>query len=72
MEQDYKVSLKAARTNANLNLDEAAEIVGCSKQTMINYENGRTFPTMPTLMKICEAYAVPLDCISLLPRTAIK
>ena len=36
-----KITLKAARVNAELTLDEAAERIGKSKQTIVNWENGK-------------------------------
>ena len=71
MEQNFKISLEAARVNVGLKQSEAAKQIGVTKQTLVNWEKGRTAPTMPKLMKLCDVYSVPLDCISLLKVSAI-
>lgn len=71
MEQNFKISLKAARVNAGLEIAPAAKEIGVTKQTLINWEKGRTAPTVPKLIKMCAVYSVPLDCISLSECNAI-
>lgn len=56
-----KLSLKAARVNVNLTQEKAAEMLGISEKTLYSYENGHTFPTAPTIKKMCEVYAVEHD-----------
>lgn len=51
-----KVSLKAARINSGLTLAKAAEQIGISRNTLSNYENKRTSPSVKTLEKICKIY----------------
>lgn len=51
-----KVSLKAARINAGLTLIKAAEQIGISRNTLMNYEHKRTSPPVKTLEKICKVY----------------
>lgn len=58
-----KISLAAARINANLTQKEAAEALNVSLSTYKNWENGITFPKQPAIEKICELYAMPYDCI---------
>ena len=65
MENDYKVSLEAARVNAKLTQEEARKAIGISKVTLIKYEKGITAPTIPTLKRMCEIYNVPLSRISI-------
>lgn len=57
----YRVSLKAARVNADLTQDEAGAALDVSKSTIINWEKGNTSPDYPTLQKICSLYNVPMD-----------
>ena len=59
----YKVSMKAARINADLTLVEAAEQIGVSVSTVKNWEAKKTFPNQPMLEKICVVYAVPYDML---------
>ena len=59
----YKVSMKAARINANLTIAEAADKIGVGISTIKNWEAKKTFPNQPMIDKICEVYAVPYDLL---------
>lgn len=52
------ITLKAARANKNLRLEDAAKLIGVSPDTLSNYERGRTFPDIPTLKKIESVYDI--------------
>ena len=65
---EFKISLRAARVNANLTLDEAADALHTTKQTLINYEKGVTSPTVDKLIEICHLYGVRIESISFLPK----
>ena len=56
-----KITLKAARVNADLTKDEAAERMGKSKQTIVNWENGKTPIKYVDLMKLSEIYSMPIQ-----------
>ena len=58
-----KVSLAAARVNANLTQSEAAERIGVNRSTLINWENARSYPTIPQIKKIEEVYHCSYDDI---------
>ena len=58
-----KITLKAARVNAELTLDEVAEIVGKSKQSIENWENGKTPIKYSDLLKLSEIYEMPVKYI---------
>ena len=58
------ISLKACRVNKNLTQVEAAKTLGISKQTLISYEAGRTFPDVPTIKKMEELYDVQYSDIN--------
>lgn len=62
-----KMSLAAARKNALLNQKDAAERIGVSNKTLGKWEAGKTFPTAPQIMKICEVYMLDYDDIIFLP-----
>ena len=64
---EFKISLKAARVNAGLSQEEAASQVGVSRQTITNYETGKTAPDIKTLRKLADLYAVNINRISFLP-----
>lgn len=53
------MTLKAARVNAGLTQTEAAESLGVTKNTLSNWELGRSFPTVPQIRLIEDLYAVP-------------
>ena len=58
-----KITLKAARVNAELTLDEVAEIIGKSKQSIENWENGKTPIKYSDLLKLSELYEMPIQYI---------
>ena len=60
-----KISLKAARVNANLSQGEAAEHVGVATSTLRNWENGITYPDAVQFMTLCNLYGVSCDNIFL-------
>ena len=58
-----KITLRAARVNAGMRQIDAAQAVNVSKQTIINWENGRTYPPMDKMMDLCRYYNVPVASI---------
>lgn len=62
-----KVSLKTARELKGLKQSEAAKLIGVSKDTLGNYERGKSYPDIPILRKIEEVYGVPYSRIIFLP-----
>lgn len=58
-----KITLKAARVNANLSQQEAARRIGVSASTLRNWEAGKTFPNQPKIEKMCEVYGIPFDIL---------
>lgn len=65
---EFKITLKAARVNANLTLDDAANELHITRQTLSNYENGITSPTVEKLIEICHLYKVRIESILFLPK----
>ena len=53
------ITLKAARVNKNYSQKEAAKLIGVSVDTIKNYERGKTYPDVPTLIKIEKVYGIP-------------
>lgn len=53
------MTLKAARVNAGLTQKKAAEMLGVSEYTLINYEKGKSSPDVRVLKKIENLYGVP-------------
>lgn len=58
-----KISLKAARVNANLSQQAAAKRIGVAVSTLRNWEAGKTFPTKPKIDRICEVYGISFDVL---------
>lgn len=50
-----RISLRAARVDKNLTQDELAQKVDVSKETIANWENGRTMPRTDKIERICSA-----------------
>lgn len=53
--------LKELRKQHGLTLDDVEEELGIGRGTYNNYENGKTFPKLKTLIKMAEFYGVTID-----------
>ena len=62
---EFKISLAAARVNANLTQSEVARIMKKSKATIVNWENGKTVPGVPEMAMLSKLYGIPQDFIFL-------
>lgn len=71
-EMDFKVSLKAARINANMTQKEAAKLLNVDKSTIASWEYGKTHPDYIKAEKISEIYGIPLDYINFSPKNSLK
>lgn len=60
-----KITLKAARVNKGMTQDEAAKAFGISRNTLGNWESGKTSPDGVLLHKIGEVYECNLNDIFL-------
>ena len=58
---DLSEQLKAARKEAGLTQEQAAEELGVTRQTISNWENGRTWPDIASVVRMSERYSVSLD-----------
>lgn len=67
-----KVTLPVARKIANITQKMLAVSVGVSESTVINWEKGRSEPTVNQAKKISAVTGIPLDCIIFLPATTVK
>lgn len=61
------ITLRACRVNRNLTQKEAANMLGITKESLANYEQGKTFPNVPMIQKMEELYGVPYADIIFLP-----
>ena len=60
-----KITLRAARVNADMTQDEAAERMGKSKQTIVIWETGKAAIRYKDLIKLSELYEMPVEYIRL-------
>ena len=58
-----KLSLKAARVNAGLTQEEAAQTINVTGKTLISWEKGVTHPTVDKLLRLCSPYDVQISDI---------
>lgn len=59
-----RITLAAARVNAKMTQEEAAKSIGVTKYTIINWENGKTFPKADKIPIICATYQREYDEIN--------
>jgi DNA-binding XRE family transcriptional regulator len=62
-----KLTLKAARVNVNMTQEEVAEKVGKKRNTIRNYESGKSCPDIETGKKLASLYGVSVDDLIFLP-----
>ena len=62
------MTLRSARVNKNLTQKQAADILGIRPETLSNYENGKSFPDVPTIKKMEVLYSVEYKDIDFLPQ----
>lgn len=67
----FKISLKAARKNANLTQDQVARELEVSNKTVCAWENGKSFPTADKIDALCKLYGMPYDNINFLPNDSL-
>lgn len=60
---EIKISMKAARVNAEMSVKQAAEGLGVTPQTICNWESGRTIPDLAKAQAMSRLYKFPLDYI---------
>lgn len=63
--QPLQITLKAARVNAGLTQDEVSKRLRKSKQTIVNWETGKTTIDFANLVALCRLYKVSEDNIFL-------
>ena len=67
-----KISLKAARVNAELSQKEVAKTLKVSNKTVHSWEKGETSPSAKHIDALCELYKVSYDDIIFLPNNSLK
>lgn len=66
-----KVTLPVARKIAGITQSDLAKILEVSETTIINWEKGRSEPTVHQAIRIAEAVKRPIDSIIFLPKNAV-
>lgn len=61
----FRISLEAARVNANMSQKDAAIAVDVNVSTIANWEKGKTSPDADKFKKLCQVYGCPMDLIFL-------
>ena len=65
--QIMKLTLKAARVNAGLTQEDVAKKLKKSKNTIVNYENGKSVPDIETGKALAALYGLSVDDLNFLP-----
>ncbi|MDT2759073.1 helix-turn-helix domain-containing protein [Enterococcus xiangfangensis] len=53
--------LKARRMELNLTQESVAEALGITRQTISNWENGRSYPDIERMVRLSDVYSLSLD-----------
>ena len=53
--------LKSSRLNAGMTQEQIAEKINVSRQTISNWENGKSLPDVISLIEISDLYQISLD-----------
>lgn len=60
------LTLRALRVNRGWTLEEASTLIGVSKETLSNYETGKSYPDVPIIKRIEDIYNISYDKINFL------
>lgn len=63
--KELKITLAAARKNADMTQPEVAELLGVTVQTLINWEKNRTRIDGVSLQRLSDVYQIPVENIFL-------
>lgn len=69
--EPFRMSLRAARVNAEMSMDDACKALHVSKGTMSNWENGVSVPPADKAIMLAELYKTPLNCINFCRKSSI-
>ena len=65
--KNMKMTLKTARELKGLTQQEACKLIGITKDTLGNYERGKSYPDIPVLKNIEKVYGVEYNQLIFLP-----
>lgn len=63
--ENIQITLAAARVNAGMTQEDVAKEMQVSKQTIVNWEKGKTSPDVLQARRLSNLYRIPLDFIFL-------
>ena len=58
---DIGEKIRMARIKANLTQEQVAEVLNVSRQTISNWETGKTYPDIVSVVKLSDLYDISLD-----------
>lgn len=58
-----KISMSAARVNAELNQDDVAKKLGITRETLSAWESGKRIPRVDQAYELAAIYGLPIDAI---------
>lgn len=58
---EIEKKLREARANAGLTQEQVAEKIAVSRQTISNWENGKSLPDIVSIIKLSDLYQISLD-----------
>lgn len=58
---NIKEQLRKKRNENNITQEELAEMIFVSRQTISNWENGKSYPDIKSLILLCDIYNISLD-----------
>ena len=67
-----EITMKAARINAGYTQKEADKLLKVSKDTVSNWERGKSYPDVTNLRDIERVYRVKYDDLIFLPKDTLK
>lgn len=56
-----QISIEAARVNAKMTVDEAADGLNVTRQTLRKWEKGESCPRLDVVRRMSELYKIPID-----------
>ena len=60
---DRRITIRAARVNSSLTQLELAKAINVDRSTVINWENGVSYPTIDKAIQMCTVLNQELDSI---------
>lgn len=58
-----QITLKAARVNAGLTLEQVEKSTGYARKTLSSWENNKTVPRADKLLRLCNLYGISIEHI---------